>query len=234
MMKIAICGGGNLGHVVAGVLSSKDGVSVSLLTTRPEKWGDTINVSDPDGKIYSGKIEKISDKASDVIPGMDYVILCLPGFAIADTLSSIVPYLSPETVVGSIVSSTGFFFEALEKVPSCNPLFGFQRVPYISRITEYGKAASLLGYKVSLNIAVENADVQQKEEIRKTVEKLFLTPVSLLHNHYEASLTNSNPLLHPARLYTMWKDWDGTPYTEESYFYRDWTDEASDVLIKNG
>ena len=128
------------------------------------------------------------------------------------------------------MSSTGFFFEAMKILPNNQPLFGFQRVPFISRIINYGHFAELKGYKDSLSVAVEQTD--KKEEVRATLEKLFMTPTKLLDSYYEVSLSNSNPLLHTARLYTMWKDWKtGTSYEHNPFFYADWTLEASELLI---
>ena len=63
-------------------------------------------------------------------------------------------------------------------------------------------------------------------------EQLLNTPVKLLDNYYEVSLSNSNPLLHPARMYTMWKDWNPmVVYDRIPSFYAEWTDEASQLLI---
>lgn len=109
-------------------------------------------------------------------------------------------------------------------------LFGFQRVPFIARQRKYGKIGELLGYKPSLNVAIENCE--DKYRLRDELEFLFSTPVNILNNYYEASLTNSNPILHTGRLYTMWKDYEGKPYERQSLFYADWTDEASECLIK--
>ena len=132
--------------------------------------------------------------------------------------------------MGSIVSSTGFFFEAQRLLPKEQPLFGFQRVPFISRTTEYGRSAELKGYKPLLNLAIEQT--ANKEALRLTIEQLFQTPTQLLQSHYEASLTNSNPLLHPSRLYTLWKDWhEGIVYDKNPYFYADWTLEAAQLYI---
>ena len=111
-MTICICGGGNLGHVSIGVLSSLPGIKVNLLTTHPERWGSGVEVIDPTGKVYHGKINKVSSDAPEVVAGADMVLLCLPGYAISETLGSIAPYLSPHTPVGSVVSNTGFFFFA--------------------------------------------------------------------------------------------------------------------------
>lgn len=229
-MNITICGGGNLGHVCAGFLAAQSENKVSLLTSSPHKWGTILEVVDCDGKTFYGKLANVSSKSSDVIPDADLVLICLPGFAIHDVLTCIMPFLSPKTVVGTVVSSTGFFFEAMKILPKSQPLFGFQRVPFISRTLEYGHRAELKGYKKSLSVAIENA--HNMEEIRSGLEALFKTPIKLLGSHYEVSLSNSNPLLHTSRLYSMWKDWQpGVAYDEEPMFYTDWTLEAAELYI---
>lgn len=229
-MNITICGGGNLGHVTAGFLSSQESLIVSLLTTKPESWSQYLEVVDCKGNSYNGKLYKISSDPSIVIPNADIILVCLPGFAIHDVLCKITPYLGKETWVGTVVSSTGFFFEAMKILPPVQPLFGFQRVPFISRIVNYGHIAELKGYKDSLSIAVEQTC--NKEIIRTTLECLFKTPVKLLDSYYEVSLSNSNPLLHTARLYAMWKDWKPSiSYDNNPEFYSDWTIEAAEILI---
>ena len=228
-MKICICGGGNLGHVCAGFLANR-GHQVSILTTKPERWNPEFEIVAPDG-IFTGRISLISSDSKEVIPQAEMVLVCLPGYAIHDELVKIKPYLSKETIVGSVVSSTGFFFEAFKVLPSDIPLFGFQRVPFISRIIDYGKKAELKGYKETLHVAIENTS--EKEPIRAKLEKLFEKPVSIADSYYEVSLSNSNPILHPARLYTMWKDWQpGIIYPRNPQFYAEWTVEASTLLLK--
>lgn len=229
-MNITICGGGNLGHVVAGFFAAQKELNVSLLTTKPELWSQYLEVFDFKGKSYKGKLERISSDPKVVIPDADIVLVCLPGFAIYNVLCSIEPWLDKKTWVGTVVSSTGFFFEAMKVLRKNQPLFGFQRVPFISRIINYGHVAELKGYKESLRVAVEQA--YNKEEIRATLERLFKTPTQLLDSYYEVSLSNSNPLLHTARLYTMWKDWEpGIVYNNNPDFYSDWTVEAAELLI---
>lgn len=228
-MNIVICGGGNLGHVCAGFLASQECNEVSVLTTRPELWSGTIETKDLNGHIYQGFVTS-SSQPERVIPQADIVLFCLPGFAIQNTLISITPWLKPQTWVGTVVSSTGFFFEALKFLPNTQPLFGFQRVPFIARTTLYGHSSELKGYKESLSIAVEQTD--NKELVRATLEKLFKTPTKLLESFYEVSLSNSNPLLHTSRLYTMWKDWrPGISYDYNPGFYSEWTTEASELYI---
>lgn len=229
-MNITICGGGNLGHVCGGYLSAQKDNNVSLLTTRPELWTKQITVFDCHGNVIHGLFDMISSQPQDVIPESDLVLFCLPGFAIRHVLETIAPYLRPNTWIGTVVSSTGFFFEAMKILPSSQALFGFQRVPFISRITKYGREAELKGYKDSLSVAVEQTD--QKEYIRKSLELLFNTPVKLLGSHFEVSLSNSNPLLHTSRLYTMWHEWkSGISYSRNPGFYSEWTSESSELYI---
>jgi len=228
-MNIAICGGGNLGHVCAGFLGARH--KVSLFTTRPEEWAQEVKVTDLNGKVFRGVIRKKSSHPEEVIPDADLVLLCLPGYAIHDVLSQIAPSLKPSAWVGTVVSSTGFFFEAMRLLPENQTLFGFQRVPFIARTTAYGHCAELKGYKESLRVAVEQST--EKGLVRRTLEQLFCTPVELLDSYYEVSLSNSNPLLHTSRLYTLWHDWKpGQIYERNPFFYADWTNEASDLLIK--
>ena len=228
-MKICICGGGNLGHVCAGFLANR-GHQVSILTTKPELWSQTIEIVAPEG-AFEGQLAQITSNAADAIPQAEIVLICLPGFAIHDELIKIRPYLSNTCKVGTVVSSSGFFFEAFEVLPADIPVFGFQRVPFISRTIEYGRKAELKGYKESLHVAIEHTDA--KENLRIELERLFEKPVTLADNFYEVSLSNSNPLLHPSRLYTMWKDWQpGIVYPRNPQFYAEWTLEASALLIQ--
>ena len=147
-------------------------------------------------------------------------------------LSELRDVLRPGIPVGSIVSSTGFFFEAMSLLPSTTPLFGFQRVPFIARTEVYGHSAHLLGYKSSLNLAVERASREDANRIASEIQQLFHCPTHLLASHYEASLTNSNPLLHTSRLYDLWHNWqEGITYESIPEFYSNWTDNASSLLI---
>lgn len=230
-MKICICGGGSLGHVCAGMLASDPENTVNIYTRRPDQWGKEIIIDDCIGKTLVGKLANVSNKPEDVIADCDMVFLCLPGFAIEDTLLSIKPHLDKHTMVGSIISSSGFFFAAHRILNESTPLFGFQRTPYIARLSEYGHRASLLGHKKQVSIAVEHCSCS-KESIVNLIEKLFATPTILLNNFYEASLTNSNPILHTGRLYGLWKNWNGEFYERAIMFYKEWDDNSSEILLQ--
>ena len=230
-MKICICGGGNLGHVVAGFIAAQKKHEVCLLTRHPELWSQDLIIEAPAETTYSGHLNGLFSNAEQAVSDADIILLCLPGYAIRETLLQIKDYVQSDAAVGSVVSSTGFFFEAMQLLPASQPLFGFQRVPFISRVIEYGHKARLMGYKDSLNLAIERTE--HPEQLRDTLADMLQTPIQLLGSYYEASLSNSNPLLHPSRLYTLWKDWhEGDIYPRVPFFYEEWTEETAQLYIQ--
>lgn len=230
--KLCICGGGGLGHTIAGTAATR-GATVRILSPHAQAWDNAIEVVDINGKRFIGAIENKSPDSAEVIPGSTMVLLCVPGFLIRGTLAKIAPALPPSVPVGSVVSSTGFFFAAQEILPKGTPLFGLQRVPYISRVIEYGKNASLLGYKSQMFFATDAMQPYEQENLRVRLEALFETPTALLKTWWDVTLTNSNPILHPARLYGLWHDWKrGTIYLDQALFYEDWDVTSAETLIE--
>lgn len=227
-LNICICGGGSLGHVCAAVIASHKDTSVNILSGHPDQWSSTVEVMDPEGKIFTASIEKVSSNPAEVAQDQDIILLCVPGYLIEKTLQGIKPYIG-NAVVGSVVASTGFFFFAHRILDPDTTLFGFQRVPYIARVKEYGKSANLLGYKSNLLAAVEN--IHDKEVFRSFLQDIFITPVTLADSFYQVSLTNSNPILHTGRLYTMFCGREKEVFPHNILFYEEWTDDASQTLI---
>ena len=211
-------------------MAAQDKHEVCLLTRQPERWSTELTIEAPEETTYLGHLNGIFSDAKPAVSDAQIILLCLPGYGIRDTLLQIKDYLRPDAAVGTVVSSTGFFFEALDVLPSSQPLFGFQRVPFISRTLDYGRRARLMGYKESLELAVEHCTYT--EQLRDVLADMLQTPINLLNSHYEVSLSNSNPLLHPSRLYSLWKDWhEGIIYDRVPMFYEEWTEEAAELYL---
>lgn len=224
-----ICGGGSLGHVMAAVISTK-GYEVNVLSGHPAKWDSQVIAQDLHGRTYRGRLNMVSSEAKDVIPISDIIILCLPGFLLDSEIKKIKPFLREGALVGSVVSSTGFFITALSILGCRTGLFGFQRVPFIARVREYGKLVDLLGYKKQLNIVFKN--VLSPDAYRLLFEYILDTPISLLDHVLEVTLTNSNPILHPTRLLCLFEDYtDVKIYPREYLFYEEWDKKSSELLI---
>ena len=87
-----------------------------------------------------------------------------------------------------------------------------------------------MGYKKELQVAVYQH--KNPEALVNCLEEMLQTPVRLLHHFLEASLTNSNPILHPARLYALFQPWlEGKVFEENPGFYSTWDRKSSELLI---
>lgn len=224
---LCICGGGGLGHTIAANIS-RNGYRVNLLTGHPERWSNSILVEDCNHVRIKGEISKISNQPEEVIPSADIILLCVPGYLVQQTLHTITPYVSKDTEIGSVISSGGFWM-ARHELGEGHRLFGFQRVPYISRVKEYGKSAELKGYKSRLKIGGnKNSDL---EGLASFFTKALGTLTVTLGHYLEATLTNSNPILHPSRIYGMLSSFNTDTYDKEFLFYEEWDDKSSEILM---
>lgn len=228
---ICICGGGGQCHAIAPWLTMK-GYKVNILTNRPDNWNRNFKYQLPDRTIHSIKLDNISSEPKDVIQDSDVIIMTVPGYVNKSELVKIKPFLKKGAFVGGVFSSNGFFFDAQDVLGEQFPLWGFQRVPFIGKVLEYGKVGGILDYKTEFRIAVENTSKDNKEEFRNWIEKEFERPTTLLSSYLDVSLSNSNPLLHPARIYTWLKDWDGNTLKDNPLFYEQWPDDASEMYIQ--
>ena len=124
MKKICICCGVSLGHVIAGYLSANGKATVSILTNHPTAWQNKIEICVPDnGEMLIGNIACVSANPAEALLDAEIVLLCLPGFLIKDELIKIRDFINSGTYVGSVFSSTGFFFEALKLLNEDIPLW---------------------------------------------------------------------------------------------------------------
>ena len=78
MKKICICGGGSLGHVIAGYLSANGKATVSILTNHPTAWQNKIEICVPDnGEMLIGNIACVSANPAEALLDAEIVLLCL-------------------------------------------------------------------------------------------------------------------------------------------------------------
>lgn len=228
MSSICICGGGNLGHVIAGYLAAH-GHEVHLLTRHPERFGGELLIRMPEREEpLRGRLRLVTGDAAAALDGASMVLLCLPGFAIAPVLEQLAPQLRPEVTVGSVFCSSGFFPMAGKILPEGTRLFGFQRVPFIARTIRYGHEAFLMGYRDHIFLATEN--IPDGEAFVRGIGELFGEKADRLDSYLEVTLTNSNPLLHPSRLYGMFGQQEEKDH--HILFYEEWDERSSEVLIR--
>ncbi|MCP4040858.1 MAG: NAD(P)-binding domain-containing protein [Gammaproteobacteria bacterium] len=226
---ICICGGGGIGHALAGILGSRKDLNVKLLTRNPDKWAPSITVDYRGERSFEGTIESISAAPEEVVPQADVIILALPAFARKEVLAQIAPFVNASAWIGAFPGFGGFEWLAKDILGERALVFGAQRVPYICRVLNYGQKVRVSAIKDRLFIGV--LPQSRTDEVKSLVEDMMQIPVTPLPNYLAVALTPSNPILHPSRLYELFKDWhEGIQYPEPTLFYEGWGDTASEVI----
>lgn len=212
---VTVCGGGNGAHVTAAYLASKN-VQVNILTRKPERWGEEIEVTTKGSSWESkgtikGRIHLVSKHARLVIPQSDVVIVAAPAQAHPEILASIAPHLKPGAAVGALFAQGGFDWAAKKalggRLNELSMLFGLQNIPWICKAYEYGHKARIIGPKKCLYVAC--FPVERKDRAAKLMQALFDIPCKTVANFLNLTLTPSNQIIHPARYYAIFRDWDG-------------------------
>ncbi|CAN0080738.1 unnamed protein product [Ectocarpus sp. 8 AP-2014] len=215
-IQATICGGGNGAHVAAGFLASC-GIRVNVFTRQSKRWGDAITLS-TEGSSWekrgtiTGALNLVTGDASQACAGSEVVIIAAPANAHPDLLRAVAPFVDDGAAVGALFAQGGFDWACVHSMGShvnrVGCLFGLQNIPWICRINEYGKSAVIVGPKKKLYVA--SYPVEQRNEMALRVEAMFDIPCGTVPNFLNLTLTPSNQILHPARYYGIFWDWDGT------------------------
>lgn len=230
-LNVCVLGGGSIGTMLAADLTKKN-VTVSVFTSDPMRWDEkkTVKLYDSqDNILYVGKVNKVSNDPRETIVGADILLSTFPSNVFATKIKEIEKYIDDDTWLGMIPGSGGKEYYCQNLIKKGCKFFGFQRVHGIARIKEYGKSVYDLGRKESLFIS--SIPANDAKEVANLIETLLDIKCVALPNYLNITLTPSNPILHTARLYSLFrnqeKKWDYNPY-----FYRDWTNDSSKILLK--
>ena len=229
-MKIAIIGGGNVGTLMAVEFAAK-GHEVSVLTANPSVWSKDIEAYDADDRlVYEGRLACVTDDPAEAISGAQMIWVTYPTFMLEKLAAELLPILKPEQWLGVVPGNDAeFVFGA--HVENGGTLFCLQRVHSVARLKEKGKSVYMLGRRTS-GLHAAAIPASHTHEIAQVVRDLFDLPVEELPNYLVATLTPSNPILHTARIRTMFKDWKpGVTFDHNILFYEEWDIPSSELLI---
>lgn len=217
-LQITICSGSNLAHgSVAWIGHHLPYAKINVLWRRPKDFSKTI-VGTTERWIWKykgelkGNIQRVSDDPAEVIPGSQIVIICSPLHVIGEILDKIKDHLSYQAMVGSWFGSGAFDLQALhflgERVRNLDlTVFALQFVPFLCKATEYGKSVEIYGPKNYLCVAAH--PTSRCDRMSNLISILYSTPTVALPNFLWLTLTPSNQIIHPGRVYGYFKDWDG-------------------------
>ena len=229
-MRITIVGGGNIGTQFA-VHCAEKGHEVTVFTSRPERFSRHLTIEDRDGKIlHKGAISGATDDPRAAFADADMIMITMPPTMMIPLSEIIYDNTDSHTMIGFVPGNGGFELVFKNCIDRGNIVFGIDRVPAIARIIERGKKVCCSGYKDALYIGALPSE--QTEVCAALIESIFDIPCIRLPGFMALTLTPSNPILHTARLRTIFKDYrPGVTYDSLPLFYEDWDDESSALLL---
>ncbi len=243
---ITIIGGGNSAHVLIPLLS-KTNLTVNLLTRKPEKWSNEIDLDyiKPNGKFVQsmkGQIDVISSDPNDVIPQADIIMFCIPVNVYREMLHRIAPFIkqNKRVYIGTVYGQGGFNWMCkeiqtkyhLDKLVS----FAIGLIPWICRTIQYGKKGLVYGAKpvnlVAVNPKHEFA-LLNRVLLSPIVEQWFGHGRFQCVNHFlSLTLSVDNQIIHTSRMYGLFKETKGVwnQIEDVPLFYGDFSEKSADIL----
>lgn len=250
--KICIAGGGNAAHALAALLPSQGYETTLFAPFKDQAQRITDGMASQDGYMIAdfashndvfkgpiqGKLTKVSKDAADVIPDADVIFMPLPSFAYPTMLESIKPYLQPNQILCVTPGQGGFDWfakeilgdELLSKIVIC----GLMPMPFNCRIETFGKHVKVQEIKrhYSIGVLPHSAFDRCKGLLQDTLQAKSVEPAGG-GTMLECTMWPINAIIHPARLYTILKDWkEGDVLKSNPLFYEDLTEEAADMMDK--
>mgnify|MGYP002869842913 CR=1 FL=1 len=146
----------------------------------------------------------------------------------SDFAKKIAPIVSDKLKFVMVPGFGGAEFSMQPALKKGAELFGFQRVPFIARLKEYGRS---VWFERKSCLQLARFSGSDTDSTCRDMEKLFSIPCEALDNYLCVTLTPSNPVLHTSRLYAMLKGGDSA-VEQNKFFYTNWNDAASEILFK--
>lgn len=229
-MKMTVIGGGNIGTLIAAEMANQ-GHSVTVYTSKPERWKRKISVFDADNHLLmTGDLSDVTNCMEKAVKDAQLIWITFPAQLFNGLAEQLYPYVTQGQKIGIVPGSGGAEFAFQKLLEKKCILFGLQRVHSIARLKNYGESVYMLGKKSKLYVG--SIPCPESEKISQELEDLFDIPCDALPNYLSVTLTPSNPILHTTRLYSMFRDYtDTTVYTKKFLFYEEWDQFSSEMLI---
>ena len=225
-MNVCVYGGGNIAHSIAAKISLTQPVTV--ITRRPTNWTRQLSF-EQGGKTVESRFDVCATEDARAVSAADLIFVALPQFAIEEVLDGIVPYLKDGSTVAFVPAPARIVRYAELLASRGINVVGFQRVPYISRVVEYGRTVRISDDRDVYRIVV--SDLSLTHAWNEWCFRWFGGRAEYLSSFLTLAFSNSNPLLHPSRLVVLFKDWRHRIFPDNPTFYGEWTDESSELYI---
>lgn len=228
-MNLVIIGWGNLSHAIA-VYASHCEESVTVLSESFQPATCVVTA-----ELCKG-VQKVSNPISviqnteEAIKKAHIILFTLPSHLILEKIKEISPFLTENHIVGSVVGCGGFVWMMRSKAPHVKNIFTLQRSPYICRVIKKGESVNISGFKKEIFLCLrQESHAIDIGVLQKKLAYWFQSKISFLKSFLEVTISNSNPILHTSRLYSLSKN---CLIDSDTLFYADWDDIAAEMLIE--
>ncbi len=245
-ISVCICGGGNAAHVMAGLFAAEQNSTIEKVTLfsnfsdtaermrQGAEKGDGIKVHMPDGRTVIGKPDIISNNAEDVIPDANLIIMPVPSLAYESLLGEIKPHIATGTIIGATPGMGGFDW-VLKRIfgEKYYDIIAFSMVPmpWNCRILKYGQEVEVRVQKTPLSFACNRSSYEIRQKLQKIFTDIFGIDTNILDHLLAVTLFPANSVIHPARLYGLFRDYKkGEVYSENPLFYEDMDDFSANCI----
>lgn len=220
-MNICICGGGNIAHAFACDLYDEC-ININILTRQPNLWQKNISGM-ADNMLVSSHINNLSNNP-EILSDADIIIISVPTSIHYEYIRFIYKYINKNSIILVTPTLGGTYFLFTHFFPD-NQIVFLQRTPFVSRIVQYGNMVNY-SKKKSLDIFFSNF---KTDESRRLISRLLSIPLHELDNFWYLVMSNSNPVIHIARIYEIFSQ--NYPLHHNPLFYAEWGDVASYISL---
>jgi hypothetical protein len=246
--RVLICGTGSSAHVLAAVLSRNDAVDVRIFTLnagRAKEWNEvmarhrlavTVRTEAEEPAVITARPFAVTSDPARAARGCDVIIVSLPAFLHLPYLTALEPYIEDGCMIVGLPGQTGFEFDVRKalspRLSSC-VVVNFESLPWICRVTEFAKSASILGTKAKLVGAVQgNLAVARIGDPLESLQCLLGQPptISISGHPLGITLRSPNGYSHPPMMFGRWKNWDGKGLDAPPLLYEDIDEETAQLL----
>lgn len=230
MSRITIIGGGNIGTLMAAEFSS-GGHEVKIYTSKPQEFSQYVEIYTADDEfLFRGHLKGVTDDLGEAVKDAEIILITHPAFMFDELAEQIESLVRPEQLVGIVPGYGGAEFAFHRIVMKGCSLFALQRTHSIARIKEYGKSVYMLGRKDKIFASAVPSG--KTHEVCEILKNLFGMPCDEIPHFLNITLTPSNSILHTARLFSMFEDYEkGKIYDTNPFFYETWDNKSSEALI---
>lgn len=225
LKKICIVGAGNVGVALGVDIATRTGLQVVFQTSKSEKLGESFTKFDPEtNETLTARLPSFNCYEKTV-KDADVVICTIPSFISKSVINEISSFSPP--LILFVPGYGGKEFCCKKLLQKGSFISGLSRSPYVARLKNSNYVVA--SKKKTIDVSVLNS----KTNVSKLIEALIGISCKQVKSYLTITFTPSNPILHTARIYSMFKDCNlKTQFSRNIKFYSEWNDDASEILLK--